>query len=412
MNKTEATILCTDIGTTSLKAALIKADGTVTAYSQQAYEVEDSSKLSAGWFDALQRATGEFSDAMQTVCALCISGNGPTIVSDNGRTLLWNAKTGSAGDSSTYSRPETARTTKSLFIPRMLAFKHIFTTEWESSLLFFSGPEYLIWQLTGKAVTILPEKRYTSAYWTERELAAFAIPEKKLPLFVPPGYNVGLTIKDVTEKLRLPGQIPVFCGGPDFVVALIGTNTLENGKLCDCAGSSEGLNLCTGRPFSETEIRTLPSVMPGLWNAAVLFPESGKRFADYKADPKHHAAKEHSFADLTEKGIKNHAGEEYALMHSVAEENRKGLEILLSAAKREGIAVSSVMTITGGQAKIPEWLQLKADIMRYPIAVTGCADAELTGDAVLAWTGLGIYASVSQAAALLVKETTVYYPGT
>ena len=47
----------------------------------------------------------------------------------------------------------------------------------------------------------------------------------------PSGHNV---------ILNLESGIPVYCGGPDFVAALIGTDTLQKGAICDRCGSSEG----------------------------------------------------------------------------------------------------------------------------------------------------------------------------
>jgi len=406
MHDTEHTILCADIGTSSLKAALIKSTGTVTAFSLQQFAPVRPEAAAGEWLKALCRAADEFSEKIGTACALCISGNGPTMVSESGLTLRWNtALPKKAADT-----PLSDRGTDSLFLPRILAFRQMFRDSWNSGGFLFSGPEYLIWQLTGNAVTILPEARYLKAYWNDEELKRNSIPDWKLPPFVPPAFNAGLTRDEITAALRLPRQLPVFCGAPDFIVALIGTGTLKNGMLCDCAGSSEGLNLCTDRPVKDNGIRTLPSVVPDLWNAAVLFPESGKLFSDYKIRMEQSAGRKLSYDTLIAESVSDRESDGFRLMQTLALNVKKGLTILLEAAEQNGIAVSPYMSATGGQAKNSLWLQMKADITGYPIAVTTCPDSELTGDAAFAWKGLGFYGSVLEAAASLVKITTVYEP--
>ena len=116
-----------------------------------------------------------------------------------------------------------------------------------------------MYALTGNAVTVLPEKRFEPAWWTDDEAARFEIDKKKLPPFVPLGYAAGTLCREYAERLSVP-CIPVFCCGPDFAAALIGTNTLRPGRICDRAGSSEGINLCSDKPVFAEGVRTLPSV--------------------------------------------------------------------------------------------------------------------------------------------------------
>jgi len=392
------TVLCADIGTSSLKAALITCSGSVIASSRQVFADSASDHVSTAWMQAMQQVCAGFGSNLKNVTALCISGNGPTIVSENGTTLLWNILT------------DEFYPTASLFIPRILSFKKLYRSIWDSESRLFSGPEYLIWSLTGNAVTILPEERFSSAYWTAKDLSRFLIPENKLPPFVPPAYDAGPLTKEKAALLGLQNQVHVFCGAPDFIAALIGTNTLKNGMLCDRAGSSEGLNMCSYVPVYGRGIRTLPSILPDLWNAGVLLIESGKLFSDYKKQIEQSGQKDISYQSLAALSVSDPLSGGYKLMKSLADEVSQGLHILLEAADKNGIAVSPYMAITGGQAKIPEWLQMKADIIKYPLAVMNSEDAELTGDAVLAWAGLGSYPSVKKAADAMVTVKKIYSP--
>ena len=68
------------------------------------------------------------------------------------------------------------------------------------------------------------------------------------------------------------------------------------------------------------------------------------------------------------------------------------------------------MTVTGGQAKNDLWMQLKADALGMTLEICNCADSELTGDACAAWTGLGLYPSIQDAAGKIVKVTKRFLP--
>ena len=261
-------ILCVDIGTSSLKAALMPDSPKSIAYARANFMEKDESKIAREWVGALKQAVEELKQKSPDtgIEAVCISGNGPTVVSNNGLTLLWSK-----------NAPTSVSDKKSIWIPRLDAFRKLHTHHWYESDKIFGTPEYLIYRLTGNAVTILPEERFREIYWTEEQLKAEGFSDdeiKKLPPFVKPGTLAGKITKQAAEETGLLEGTLVFCGAPDFVVALIGTDTLDTGMLCDRSGSSEGLNLCTPIPLNSPNIRTMPSIIPGMWNAAVIIPDT------------------------------------------------------------------------------------------------------------------------------------------
>lgn len=399
------TVLCADIGTTSLKAGLINSSGEVTAFSQQVFHKPDDVHAALTWLPALCTAVREMTAAgAPDINAVCISGNGPSIVSEDGTTLLWNAD---IPDVSVHGTPAE----KSLFIPRLLAFRILFPSRWNSSRYMYSGPEFLVHQLCGSSVTVLPEDRYTESYWTGTQLLSVSIPAEKLPPFVPVAFNAGSTLPAVTRQLCLPHAVPVFCCGPDFVAAMIGTNSLSPGKIYDCAGSSEGVNLCTAVPVLQRGILPLPSVIPGLWNAGVLQTESGRMFVNFKKIVE--AIEEHriSYAELIAMSISNPGSDGFEILELVANNMKKSVKMLLDAAGENQLETIFPVVVTGGQAKNGQWMQMKCNYAGVPLAVCNCPDAELIGDAVTALTGLGEYNSIQEAADSIVKITKVYTPG-
>lgn len=325
--------------------------------------------------------------------------------------------------------------TKSLYIPRILGFAKKFPSYWQQKdCTVFSGPEYLIYLLTGASVSILPEKRFLEAYWSREAFKEAGLSAEdaedamqKLPSFVPPASIAGSLTKTAAEFLcgeegecaagLVKDGIPVVCGAPDFISALVGTNTLRAGLFCDRAGSSEGINLCTSKPVAGQGIRTLPSIIPGLWNASVLLPESGERFCAYKEKISRLYARPISLDEMVQillesDGSLAELDQGKYLMLQTAMMVRDGLNALRRAAEESGAvpALKTEMTVTGGQAENALWNQMKANVTGYTLYTQSLVHAELTGDAVFALLALGLYKDIHSAAVAVCKREVCYEP--
>ncbi len=428
-------VLCADIGTSSLKTAVIDETGHVLAGKRVGFKKSFGDFASLEWIEALKSALDSIftpddspsdekkssiiqceitcgSWTVDSVDAICISGNGPTIVSENGRTLLWNHPV----DETVLRSVDT----KSLFIPRLAAFRNLFPEDWSSASHVFSGPEFLIYQLTGNPCTILPEKRYREAYWSCESLVKSSFTEdeiKKLPPFVFSSDMAGKLTKDAENLLNHAGNgfcegLPVYCGAPDFISALVGTGSLFPGALCDRAGSSEGLNLCTENPIRAEGIRTLPSVVPGLWNASVLIGETGTRFERYKESFEKTAGFTVSYEDLVHAALESDGSQAILdqgkyLMLQTAMEARDAFNLLARHARESGEKIPGFFTVSGGQASNREWMEVKCNVMGIPAKIPLFPDAELIGDAAFAFTRMGLFPDLQTASKNLsrIKET-------
>ena len=369
-------ILCVDIGTTSLKAAFITAQGEVVSFCSVPFE--DSQNTASLWYGAffqavceLKKQCAQAGKSVGPIYKIVISGNGPTVVSDCGYAVFWNE------DLSDVKIPDDAEVRKSLFIPKILALKKRDKKIYKKSRWIFSGPEYLIYVLTGEAVTILPEERFKPAYWSEQVCKTCGIDFEKLPSFVGIGDACGVLHKQVAAELNCCGEgvqfsdnCKVIAGGPDFIVALIGTGTLRAGRLCDRCGSSEGLNFCTDRPVSGEGLRTLPSVVPGLWNVSYLIPNSGELSDDERLDAV-----------------------------------EKGVNTLKAAAEAAGISFPSEMAVTGGQTNDELLLKEKAQRLNMKILrpKNNFAHCELLGDLCAGVLGIDSFKNLQEASDFIVK---------
>lgn len=397
------TVLCVDIGTTSLKAGLLTADGEVVFLSRKSFKNPDERFIANEWLDALKAAVCGFDFSSVSLKGICVSGAGPTVVLEDGLTFRWNEKV-----------PEDvvlpAETGFSLFLSRVLTLKNYFSASYEKSHFVFSGPEFFIYKLTGKALTILPEKRYVQAYWNDAALELCGIESGRMPEYAGIGKNAGTLLPEIAKKLGGLPCVPVFTGAPDFIVAMIGTNTLSAGKLCDRAGSSEGLNFCTDRHFFNSKTRTLPSAIEDLWNVSALSTESGRIFVDFKHSLEKSLGKAVSYDELICAAMADEESEAGKIISKILTQVEDSLETLKKVLKENGIEFPEVMTVTGGQAKNDVWMQLKANILKMELLVCNCADSELVGDACAAFYGLGKYSSLKDAAENIVKITKRFVP--
>ncbi len=386
-------VLCADIGTTSLKAAAIDENGNVLDFERAAFDFKDAGFEANEWLMRFQECALRISGKCR-IGAVCISGNGPTIASENGRTVLWNDKT---------EIPPIE--TKSLFIPGLCIFRKKYPEDFSSSSSVFSGPEFLVFKLTGKKITVLPEERYKPAYWAKDSLFAAGFTDeeqKKLPSFVPVGFNAGSLLPGIQKKTGL-SEIPVFACGPDFVAAIIGTNTLRPGKLCDRSGSSEGINFCVEKPIYNEGIRTLPSIISGLWNLSVLIPESGIRLERFRNEIESLSGKKSTWEEIIDYCFADKNSEGFHEMLKISNDVREGITLLRKVAAESNQKIDNVMTCTGGQAKNDKWLSQKAINSGISLQVPQCRDAELLGNACVAFTSLGFFSSIQEAAENLVK---------
>ena len=441
---TKYNFLCADIGTTSLKAALVSDKGQVLSFSKIEFTSTDKSKIALEWFEALKESISalkknqieslsenkklvDSKTGTLNIDAICISGNGPTIVSEDGTTLLWNAPVDSSliPDIKKILPPELSENfSHSLFLPRILAFKNLYKKQFEKQKIF-SGPEYLIWSLSNSQITILPEDRYEAAYWNDQVLTAISgstannsSPEKNestaincspsMGPFVKPGFNCGTITKEIASQLKISSSAKVIAGGPDFTVALIGTNTLQQGKLCNRAGSSEGLNWCTAKPVFASGIRTLPSVIPGLWNASILSHNSGDRIADCKQAYEKENNVEISFSQYIKLCLEEKDKNGAQILQELSDFFKDGISKFRTLSKENNIPLRETVMVTGGQAKNPLWLKHKAECSQINLATCEIPDSELIGDAVLASYGLGLYDSIQEAAEKMVKIKNVF----
>ena len=403
-------ILSVDIGTSSLKAALIDLDGRLKAFSRMAYSAGSGVVGAGDWEYAFARTVGNLHDQAPDlgIDGICISGNGPTLIpiSYGGEALpplYWNGGK---------TLPSTEGECPSFFLPHAAWFKKSSPEGYEKTMLFMSSHEWLASRLGAEAVTVLPSELYEPYYWDDGQCRLYSLDRDKFPPFIKMGSVMGKVSLDAARLFSpfpgLKSGTPIIAGGPDFITALIGTGAAWPGDVCDRAGTSEGINVCVSGTPPEKAVkgkgfRVLPHAMEGLWNVGAVIPSSGKLFEKYRIET---GQENRSYGELLGELIFQGSmpgippGEPSVGPHDKPLDERivMGRDVLCaigfsvrSALESLGLSGFAVreMRVSGGQGKNPLWNQLKADIAGVSLMIPEIPDGELAGNAVLSAVALG-----------------------
>ncbi len=394
-------ILCADIGTTSLKAALFNLDAKILSYVKHYY----ANPAEPDWKKSFSEITKKIFSNLNTnysLEAICICGNGPTLASGNFQ-LLWNRY---------FPHSSEEYKGKSIFLPQILNFKEIYPASFNSASYIYPCPEYLCHELTGNSFVVLNEKRFTCAYWTQEELKKYNIPEYKLPPYILSTEEYGMLTKEKALKFNIPEAVlseqgtRVFCNGSDFASFLTGSNILVPGRSANRTGTSEGINLCTDKPLSASGIRTLPSICENYYNASVLIPDGGSLFAKYKEAN----FPDISFEQVINISLNNKSSEGYKLIVKTLNKEKEAVKKLNTVAKQAGCKAISSIVISGPHTRFPDALQLKANILELPLEIPECTVTELSGCFCNAMTGLKKTKSIQEAAQRFIRTAKIINP--
>jgi xylulokinase len=262
---------------------------------------------------------------------------------------------------------------------------------------------------------------------------------QKFPPFIRPGETIGEVRREAEELLGIPAGTPVVAGGPDFVMTLLGTATVRPGRVCDRAGTSEGINLCAEQAVEDERLLCLPHIIEGYTNISGIISTSGKALSWFKSiSGRGGLDYESLFEDICQvpPGSRSLiflpylAGERAPLWDPYARGTFIGLtanhgrkEMTRAVVEAVGFAIRDVievmedngleigeLRVTGGQAKSPLWNQIKADITQRKILVPEVQDSELLGDACIGLFALGNYKNLAAASDSLVRIGRTYTP--
>ena len=291
--------------------------------------------------------------------------------------------------------------------------------------------------LTGEAATDGTHAGATLVYdlragdWDGRMLGDLGLDPSLFPPIRPSGAIVGGLLAAIAARVGLPAGLPVVLGGADSQACALGAGVVAPGPVSEMAGSSTCLNAAVQAPLEVLAVTHYPHVIPGpfttetginttgaavAWLADLAYGGRAGRpnGADYarldaeagavppgsdgvvalpvlgdgeRTDPDLRGA----FAGLSLRH--GRAVLARAILEGVAFAIADQLDLL-----RQGGAPVTELRVSGGDARLASWNRIKADVLGIPVR-TIPGDAAVTGVAMLAGLGAGIYRDPAEAIA-------------
>jgi xylulokinase len=457
-------VLACDLGGTSFRAALIDAAGVTRAQSMilgpTAIDRMGWSEIDAtAWWRILIEAAGKLAEAepelFHTIEAVAICGVTRTQVflgRDRRQlrpAMTWKDTRSEAAAARLRERlgdhPEAARINAFHPLARLAWLREEEEACFRALACVLEPKDYLNAQLTGRQAgdpvsmaRLLASKEVVEGI---DPFAAIGLPASILPLVLEPSEAIGPVLPGLPAPLDAIAGVPVFCSSSDTWVAVAGLGALRAGYAYNISGTTEVLGAVGLEPVEAEGLLTVD--WRGLWQiggpsqngadtvswllsllgrntseAGSVGREidallAGRRhpqpllFLPYLQgervpywNPSLRGAliglnRQHGATDLA-----------YAVLEGVAFLNRVVLERAEAAL---GGAVAEIR-FGGGAAANPVWSQIKADVCGRPVVVGASREPGLLGAAIVAWTGLGRFASLAEAQAALVVPAARFEP--
>lgn len=453
--------LSIDVGTGSLRAALVDARGLVVAIAaveqQQIVPMFGWSEQSVGgWWDGVVQAIRTVLDrvpkAAARVAAVCACGqmHGTVLVDDGGAPTretapLWNDKRTvplvAAFEAS--HRPEDyLRDSGNPATPAWPGFKLAWLRDHDPAAYgrathVLMPKDFINLRLTGERAIDKGDASCSflmdpsSGAWSATMAAALGLDMAKLPPIRDGLDIIGTVTAEAAVATGLREGTPVLVGGADYPAALLGSGACRPGLASDVTGTSCIITLIADAPLLDPEICNVATV-EGHWGPFVLLETGGDamrwaRRAFFGGEGGYErvtdeAAKARPGADalffmpyLAGERLGRHRNARAQFFglgasHGLPELQRAILEGVAFAAKRHlGIMESAAgrpverMIASGGGAKAALWLEIKASIYGVPVLVPAEAECGIIGCAAMAQTATGRHASLPDAVRSIVR---------
>ncbi len=445
-------VLAYDIGTTFLKGALVSNGGTVIARAQvpvrmvQGNEPDRFECDANTWLSGIALVTAQLSVRDRgRIRAVVVSANGPTLVpvGADGEPLdfamSWMDRRADT-EADIIAEFSDTPLDASFYLPKAYWIMRHRPDVYERTRYFLPCAEYASFFLTGNPVRIVPTPLFRDFFWNEGAIPHLHMDPDKFPPFVDVGDLLGTVRAEAEETLGIPSGLPVFAGGPDFIMSILGTAATQHGRACDRAGTSEGINLCWPAPVHDRRLLCFPHVVRGAFNISTMISSSGSAldwasrtlgagpglgvdelvreaadaapgagrllFLPFLAPerfPIWDSELRGSFLGLT----LSHGRAE--MMRAVVESTGYAVRTAISAMEANGCQVAD-LRVTGGLARLPLWCQARADITGKRVLLPEQPDSDLVGNACVGFFGVGEFDSPPEAAESLVRFQKTFHP--
>ncbi len=282
-----------DLGTSGLRALLVRADGEVVATAQSGYGATHphpgwSEQNPADWIIACRKCLADLrarqADAFAAVKGIGIAGqmHGATLLDDNGRVLrpaiLWNDTRSHEQAARLDLLAEFRAITGNIVFPGFTAPKLAWLAEHQPDIFkrvhkVLLPKDYLSFWLTGDYVSDLSDSAGTAwldvgaRRWSDRLLAGSGMQRRQMPRLVEGNEIAGTLRLERALDLGLPMGVAVVGGAGDNAAAACGVGALNAGDGFVSLGTS-GVLLSAREEFAPnaaSAVHCFCHAVPGRW---------------------------------------------------------------------------------------------------------------------------------------------------
>jgi len=459
-------LMAIDAGTTSVKTSLFDLTGHAVACRVCEYQLDkpspdfvevDPEVYWSAASDAIAAVLRDAAVSCYDVAAVGVTSQGETLIvlDKDGRPLrkaiVWldnRAVAEAAEIASRFRREEVYRVTgQQEIVPtwtaaKILWLRHNEPEKFARAAKFLLVEDYLVYRLTGNFVTdhaLCPSTLYydlvNGGWWSEM-LEFLEITPSQLPELKYSGEIAGT----VVAGAGLSRHTVVTVAPIDQVAAAAGAGNIASGMVTETTGSAMAVCATLGTPAydEKMQIGLYRHALPGAYVMMPWNPTAGmvlRWFRDELGAGEDYAGLSH-LAEQVSPGsdgliLLPHLGGAFCpdaepnargVFYGISLAHRRGhfvraifesvaflLRHNLDTLARAGLSCQSVCCL-GGAARNPLWLQIKADVMNKPVTVPAGEEATCLGTAMLAGVGAGLFASLPEAVAQMVRIEKCFEP--
>ena len=409
-----------DIGTQSIRVALVDTDGNIIAMRRHSHFIETPKpnwavQDPASWWNILKKEIpallAESEVNKEEIVSIGIDGHmhAAVMIDKNGELLTHEAQLycDKRNDKivddfcKIYNEDKRAyELTANAPITNWIGFKMKWVKEnqpdiYEKTWKFLTVKDYINYCLTGETVIDASEASGTylmdwkTCRWSDELTDLLGIDKEKLPTIYDSYEKIGTVTKDAAKELGLQEGISVAAGCGDTMANLLVAGMLNYGDLADITGTGSTICLYTKEPILDERLMNLRYSAEG-WLAFGCLDSSGGAYRWFRDT----LAKEESYDDLNEMAKETPEGAEKlffypylvgertlgsvysrgmfiglsprhtkghmvrSIQEGIAFEHKRTLEIM----EKAGCHISCVYH-SGGAAEGELWNQIKADML-------------------------------------------------
>jgi xylulokinase len=463
-------ILAIDLGTQSIRAAIVNKDGKILAVTQLQQEVFSpfpgwAQQKPQLWWELTKQAIQDLLkkskidvDSIQGI-STCGQMHGPVGIDEGGEittewTQIWMDKRcenicdiiKKEHDESDLANITGNPITTGWPGVKVRWIKDNQPVIYEKTKFFLVPKDFINYQLTGIAATDPSEASGTYLYdfntnnYNKHMAKVLDVDINKFAPISESYETIGFVREEISKELGIPANIPVVAGGGDFIVSLLGLGFVGEGSAVDMTGTSTLFVVHKDKPIVHPLVQNLRHVIEG-WVPFTMLDTGGlsmKWCKDFLSSTGKGEISYEKMISMAEKipvgsnGLlfypymlgerrKENAmarGCYYGLTlnHKAAHLARSVMEGVALAIGKDvqnfrdlGVDIRQVYCI-GGATRNRLLYQIKADVMQISQILTDEPEASLRGSGLLAAYGLGLIKDITKTAKIEDSKKIIIEP--